>query len=74
MAVDRAGSGWVNGVLDQKLPWITVSDLRGETSQAVMAYNVRNVPSNYLIDRQGNIVAKNIYGDQLEAKLKELLK
>jgi hypothetical protein len=36
-------------------------------------YNVRSLPSNYLIDRNGHIVAKNIYSDALEQQLKKIL-
>ena len=36
-------------------------------------YNVRSLPANYLIDRQGRIVAKNVYSDALEKELKKIL-
>jgi hypothetical protein len=36
-------------------------------------YNVRKLPSNYLIDREGKIVAKDVYSDALVEKLKSLL-
>lgn len=73
VSVDESKSLWVNAVLEQKLPWISVSDQKGGASIAVRAYNVRNVPSNFLIDRNGDIADKNIYGDKLLKKVKELL-
>lgn len=57
---------WVNAVLDQRLPWITVSDLRGIGSPAVMHYNVNTIPSNFLISASGDIVGRNLYGTELQ--------
>ena len=37
-------------------------------------YNVQKLPANFLIDREGTIVAKDIYGKSLERKLDELTK
>jgi hypothetical protein len=36
-------------------------------------YNVRSLPANYLIDRQGRIVGKNLYSEALEQELKKIL-
>ena len=64
---------WVNAVQQQKLPWITVCDFRGGATQAAMLYNVTSLPANFVINREGNIAGKNLYGDALEKKIKELL-
>ncbi len=73
VSLDTSKPLWVNTVQEQKLPWITVCDFRGEQSLAVRMYNIRSIPANFIIDREGNIVAKNLYGDALEKKVKELL-
>ncbi len=73
VSLDTSKPLWVNTVQEQKLPWITVCDFRGEQSMAVRMYNIRSIPANFIIDRAGNIVAKNLYGDALANKLKELL-
>ena len=57
---------------EQALPWISVSDLRGQASPAVGLYNISKLPTNFLIDRGGNIVARDIYGKSLESKIEEL--
>ena len=36
------------------------------------AYNVRKLPSNYLIDRKGNIIGKDLYSSALERKLAKI--
>jgi alkyl hydroperoxide reductase subunit AhpC len=73
VSLDTSKPLWVNAVQEQKLPWTTVCDFRGEATAAVRLYNVAAVPCNFIIDREGNIVAKNLYGDALTKKLGELL-
>lgn len=72
VSLDTDRALWVNAVQEQKLPWITVCDFRGQTTQAVMVYNITSIPANFVFDRQGNIVGKNLFGDALAKKLKEL--
>lgn len=72
VSVDTSKPMWITAVQEQQLPWISVSDLRGRTSPALGLYNVQRLPANFLIDREGAIVAKNIYGKSLDRKLEEL--
>ena len=72
VSLDTSKPVWINAVQEQELPWISVCDLRGRSSSVVGLYNVRKLPANYLIDREGTIVARDIYGQSLERKLDEL--
>ena len=72
VAIDTSKAAWITAVQEQRLPWISVSDLRGRASQALGLYNVQKLPANFLIDKSGNLVAKDIYGKSLEQKLDEL--
>ena len=74
VSIDTSKSTWQNAIQEQELPWITVCDFNGEQSSPIAAYNIKEIPSNYLIDQQGNIVDKNLYGYKLDKKLSELLK
>ncbi|HBX90658.1 TlpA disulfide reductase family protein [Alistipes sp.] len=74
VAVDTSKPLWISAVQEQQLPWISVSDLRGRASTALGLYNVQRIPSNYLIDKQGAIVARDIYGKSLDEKLAALTK
>ena len=73
VAVDTSKSAWVTAVQEQQLPWISVSDLLGNTSPTVGVYNVKKVPTSYLIDRNGNIVAKDLVDEELDAQIKKLI-
>lgn len=72
VAIDTSKPIWINAVQSQALPWISVSDLRGQASPAVGLYNITKLPTNFLIDREGTVVARDIYGKSLEQKLDEL--
>lgn len=72
VAVDTSKPLWITAVQEQQLPWISVSDLRGRASTALGLYNVRKLPANFLIDKNGTIVAKDIYGKSLEKRLDRL--
>ena len=73
VAVDTSKSAWVTAVQEQQLPWISVSDLLGNASPTVGVYNVKKLPTSYLIDRKGNIVAKDLVDEELDAQIKKLI-
>lgn len=73
ISLDESKPLWVTTVQDQKLPWVSVSDFRGTASPSARIYNVKSLPCNFLISRDGTIVSKNLTGSTLEAKVKQLL-
>ena len=72
VAIDTSKATWITAVQEQQLPWISVSDLRGRGSAALGLYNVQKSPTNFLLDKEGNIVARDIHGKELDEKLREL--
>ncbi|MBO7198286.1 MAG: redoxin domain-containing protein [Tidjanibacter sp.] len=74
ISVDSSKPAWIETVQRQKLPWISVCDFKGANSIAVQLYGIGSVPQNFLIDRNGNIVARNAYGDDLAGELRRLMK
>lgn len=64
---------WLNTVKEDQLTWINVGDLNGSV-KARMSYNVQTIPSNYLLDKDGSIVSKNLSGPNLDNALAKLLK
>lgn len=72
VAIDTSKPLWINTVQGQALPWISVSDLRGRASIALGTYNVQTLPTNFLINKEGTIVSRNLRGEELERKLAEL--
>ncbi len=72
VAIDTSKPLWINTVQEQALPWISVSDLRGQATVALGLYNVTKLPTNFLIDKAGTIVARDVRGEELKRKLAEL--
>ena len=63
---------WLRAIEKDGLTWTNVSDLRFWDCVPAAAYGVRSIPSNVLIGPDGTIVARNLRGDALVAKLTEL--
>jgi thiol-disulfide isomerase/thioredoxin len=64
---------WLAAIKNDGLNWTQVSDLKFWSNQAAALYYVSSIPANFLVDPNGKIVAKNLRGDDLESKLKEVL-
>ncbi|MBC7449414.1 MAG: AhpC/TSA family protein [Hymenobacteraceae bacterium] len=74
VSLDQSKDKWVKAIADDKLTWPHVSDLGGWQSSAAALYNVRSIPATFLLDPAGRIVARNLRGAELEAKVASLLK
>lgn len=72
VCVDTDKTEWARAIDDQMLPWISVCDGQGSNSKAVKTYNITKVPSNFIIDKSGTIVAKDVYGQELEKLIARL--
>jgi len=69
---EKAKEAWIKAIEKDGLKWTNVSDLKGWQNAVAELYSVQAVPQNFLIDPQGKIIAKNLRGEELEAKLKEI--
>ncbi|SHG77622.1 TlpA family protein disulfide reductase [Flavobacterium johnsoniae] len=73
VSMDTKKPLWLAAIAKGKLPWIQVSDLKYWKSPVVGDYMLQSVPLNFLVDRNGIIIAKNIHGKELEDKVNSLL-
>jgi peroxiredoxin len=64
---------WTKAIRADGLNWINVTDFKGGDNDAAMIYGVSGYPSNFLIDKNGIIIAKDVYGDDLRNWLLKLL-
>jgi peroxiredoxin len=74
VSLDDDGAKWKEAVQKDAMPWTQVSDLKGWKNEAARQYNINGIPSNFLVDPNGIIIAKNLRGEDLEKKLAEVLK
>ena len=72
VSLDKKKESWIEAIKKDQLNWIHVSDLQYWNSVPAKLYNVQSIPASFLLDRNGRIVAKNLRGDALEAKLSEI--
>lgn len=71
---EKGRRAWLGAVKQDGLPWTQVSELKGFTAKSAVLYGVKAIPTNYLINPEGKIIAKNLRGDELQAELAKLLK
>lgn len=73
VSLDKSKDAWVKAIENDGITWPQVSDLKFWSSDAAKLYQVSSIPQTFLIDKEGNILAKNLRGPALEAKLAEVL-
>ena len=75
VSLDRpdARDKWLAAIHKDGLTWTHVSDLKYWDNAVAKQYGIRAIPQNLLIDPQGKIIAKNLRGEDLDAKLTEIL-
>lgn len=73
VSLDTEKDNWQEAIHKDKLTWTHISDLRGWESMAARNYDVNAIPTNFLVDPEGNIVARDLRGDDLHATLDQLL-
>lgn len=72
ISIDTDKTAWMKGIVEDKLIWTNVGDMEGSVS-ALNNFNITSIPSNYLLDRDGNIIARNLKGPEINKKLNEIL-
>jgi len=70
---ENGRKAWLGAVKYDGLPWTQVSELKGFKNKAAVLYGVSAIPTNFLIDPNGKIIAQNLRGEDLDKKLGELL-
>lgn len=73
VSLDDTKSEWIQAIKKDGLDWIQVSDLQGWKNSTAVLYGVKAIPTNFLLDKNGIIVAKGLRGDELALKLAEIL-
>lgn len=73
VSLDKSGELWRKAIADDHLNWINVSELKYWDSEVVKQYKISSIPANFLLDKDGIIIAKNLSGSELKEKLEDLL-
>ncbi|MDO5663882.1 MAG: TlpA disulfide reductase family protein [Bacteroidia bacterium] len=76
ISLDDNEADWLKAMDEEKTPWINVHNAEGFNGEVIKAYGIRGIPSSFLIDKDGTIVASmdELRGDSLDEILQSLLK
>lgn len=72
VSLDKSATAWEKAIDHDNLTWTNISDLQFWHSEPAKLYGVRVLPSNFLVDSTGTIIAKNLQGEDLDNFLSEL--
>ncbi len=74
VSLDQPGAKerWMKAIHDDGLTWNHVSDLKYWDNEVSKAYGIQAIPQNYLLDKEGKIIGKNLRGEALQSFLKNL--
>lgn len=73
ISLDKKREPWIEAIRADGLTWTHLSDLGGWNNAVSRQFEINSIPQNFLIDPNGKIVAKNLRGEALEAKLAQLM-
>lgn len=73
VSLDKTKKAWVDAIQKDGLYWKNhVSDLKFWNSEAAKQYGIQAIPANYLLDKNGIVIAKNLKGEDLYRELEKL--
>ena len=72
VSLDKQRETWLDAVKKDTMNWTNVNDLIGWGSPIRTLYAASCTPQNYLIDRTGKIIARNVYGEELRKLVEQL--
>jgi peroxiredoxin len=73
ISMDHVKESWLKAIEQDRLNWVHLSELNGLDNKVARLYGVQPIPDNFLIDPKGRIVARKLYGKDIEKKLVELM-
>ncbi|WP_445721851.1 redoxin domain-containing protein [Flavobacterium sp.] len=74
VSLDRDAAKWKEAIAKDELTWTHVSNLKFWQDPIAELYSIKSIPATYILDEKGNIIAKDLRGEELVAKVRELLK
>ena len=73
VSLDKDKDSWKKAIAQDHLNWTQMSDLKYWNSQAVETFGFQGIPFNVLVDPSGKVIAESLRGEDLDAKLKQVL-
>jgi len=74
ISLDEKKEPWLKAIQKDNLPWVHLSTLESRENEVARYYGITSIPSSFLLDPEGKIIARDLRGDELEKVLSGLLK
>ena len=74
VSLDKDADAWKKAITDDQLAWTQISNVKFWQDPIAKQYGISSIPATFILDSKGVIVAKDLRGAELEAKVAELLK
>lgn len=74
VSLDNKRTAWIGAIQKDGLNWNHLSDLKGWQNEAAVLYGIKTVPTNFLIDKDGKIIARDLREEKLQETLSEIFK
>ena len=72
VSLDTKKEAWMKAIEKDQLNWFHVSDLKGWDSELVKEYGIKSVPSSFILNREGKVIAKNLRAEKLLEQLEKI--
>lgn len=73
VSLDEKADKWKEAIAKDKITWTQISNLKGWEDPIAKQYNVTEIPSTYILDEKGVVIAVNLRGDELKKKIASIL-
>jgi peroxiredoxin len=73
VSLDEKADKWKDAIAKDQLTWAHVSNLKGWEDPIAKRYYVDGIPATFLLDEKGVVIARNLRGDELRAKVASIL-
>ena len=73
VSLDKEADKWKEAIAKDQLTWTQVSNLKFWECPIASKYGIQSIPSTLLLDANGKIIAKDLHGEELKAKIASLI-
>ncbi len=74
ISIDNKKKAWLKAIAQDKIHYLQLNDTLGWYSPVAEKYSINQIPTSFLLDKEGKIIAIDLIGSRLEMKVKELIK
>lgn len=71
VSLDQNKQLWQQAI--ENIPWTCVRDANGPNTRYVASYNVSEIPTTFLVDKKGNIIARSLGFNELKKSIEKYL-